>query len=256
VSGPLSLAEVTDRLTAAGCIAADEEADELVGSAPDPTTLASFVRRREQGEPLAWITGAVRFCGRRVRVDVGVYVPRPQTEELARRAEAYLAAVLAPRAADLCTGSGAVALHLMSAVPGSSVVGVDVDQRAVRCARRNGVAAIVGDLADPLVRDGFDVVTSVVPYVPTSALRLLPSDVVKYEPRIALDGGSDGLQVARQLVAGAAELLRPGGRLLVELGAEQDELLERTLLAAGFGELATWSDEEGALRGLEAQLTI
>jgi release factor glutamine methyltransferase len=249
------LGNVTDRLTTAGCIAADEEAHELVVAASDAASLESFVRRREQGEPLAWITGAVQFCGRSVLVDAGVYVPRAQSEELARRSAAHLAAAHAPRAADLCTGSGAVALHLMAAVPGSSVVAVDVDRRAVLCARRNGVAAVVGDLVDPLARRAFDVVTSVAPYVPTTALQFLPSDVLRYEPRVALDGGAEGLCVVRRLVAGAVDLLRPGGWLLLEIGADQDRQLEPALLAASFGALATWSDDDGELRGLEAQLT-
>jgi release factor glutamine methyltransferase len=249
----LSLAEVTDRLARAGCVAADEEAHELVVAAPDGEALESSVRRREQGEPLAWITGNVQFCERRVLIDAGVYVPRAQSEELARRSARHLAAAPAPRAADLCTGSGVVALHLMS-VPGSSVVAVDVDRRAVRCARRNGVEAIVGNLADPLSRRAFDVVTSVAPYVPTSALHLLPSDALRYEPRVALDGGDDGLCVVRRLITGATDLLRPGGWLVLEIGADQDRLLQRTLLAAGFDPPVTWEDDDGELRGLEAQL--
>jgi release factor glutamine methyltransferase len=81
---------VVDRLRAAGCVAAEEEADELVAAAPDRSTLGHWVSRREAGEPLAWITGRVRFCERLLRVAPGVYVPRPQTEELARRSAALL----------------------------------------------------------------------------------------------------------------------------------------------------------------------
>lgn len=252
---PRHTSAVVDRLVAAGCVAADEEAEELVAAAADEATLEAYILRREQGEPLAWITGAIRFSGHTVRVDPGVYVPRAQSEELALRSAARLAARGdRPWAADLCTGSGAIAVHLMAAVPDASVVAVDVDVRSATCAWRNGVAAIVGDLGRPLKRGVFDVVTAIAPYVPTPALHLLPADVLTYEPRLALDGGSDGLVLVRRLVASAAALLRPGGWLLTEVGGAQDHGLAATLAACGFGAAGTWSDEDGELRGLEAQL--
>lgn len=245
-------ATVVARLQAAGCVAAGEEADELLAAAPDEATLAGWLGRRERGEPLAWITGTVRFCGRTVRVDPGVYVPRAQTEDLARRA----AAVLPPggRAVDLCTGCGAVAAHLRAAVPSAAVVGVDLDLRAAACARRNGVPAIAADLAAGLRPGlGVDVVTAVAPYVPTGGLRLLPADVQRYEPRRALDGGPDGLDLVRRVVGAAAGLLRPGGWLLLEVGGDQDAALAPALHAAGFGEAAPWRDEDGDLRGVAAR---
>ena len=254
-SWPHTRAAVVDRLLAAGCVAAGDEAEELMAAAPDATTLEAFLLRRERGEPLAWITGSIRFCGHAVRVDPGVYVPRAQSEELARRSAALLAARRdQPRAVDLCTGAGAVAVHLMAAAPHATVVAVDVDVRSVVCARRNGVAAIAGDLGRPLARRAFDVVTAVAPYVPTPALHLLPADVLRYEPLLALDGGSDGLSLVRRLVACAAELLRPGGWLLTEVGGDQDRRLARTLQECGFGSVAHWADEDGELRGLVAQL--
>jgi release factor glutamine methyltransferase len=242
---------VVGRLAAAGCVAAEEEAAELLAAAADGVTLENWVRRREQGEPLAWLTGTTRFCGHEVGVDPGVYVPRPQSEELARRA-----ALLLPdggRAADLCTGSGAVAFHLSAKVPGATVVGADIDRRAVRCARGNGVRAVLGDLGGPLRPGAFDVVTAVAPYVPTGALRTLPADVLRYEPRRALDGGPDGLDLVRRVVAGAGVLLRPGGWLLLEVGGDQDAALCHDLAAAGFGPATTWCDEDGDLRGLAAR---
>jgi release factor glutamine methyltransferase len=245
---------VIDRLLAAGCVAADEEAHELIGSGPDHRILQQWVSRREQGEPLAWITGTLRFCGHAIHVDPGVYVPRLQSEELARRA----AALLRPtrmRAADLCTGTGAIAAHLMAVAPDAMVVGVDIDIRAVVCARRNGVPAVHGHLGQALRPKSFDVVTAVAPYVPSGELAFLPTDVQRYEPRHALDGGDDGLRVVRQVVVTAAQLLRPGGSLLIELGGEQDRALTPALAAAGFGSAATWFDEDGDLRGLAAQST-
>jgi len=241
-------------LVAAGCVAADEEAAELVAAAPDAGALEQWIVRREQGEPLAWITGTVRFCDHTVHVDSGVYVPRVQSEELARRAAAVL-----PRwgiAADLCTGSGAVAVHLMAAVPGAGVVGVDRDERAVKCARGNGVPAVIGDVDAPLRPGVFDVVTAIAPYVPTAELRLLPSDVQRYEPRDALDGGDDGLNVVRLVVRSAARLLRPGGRLLTELGGDQHSLLRPALREAGFDDITPWCDDDGDLRGVSARRPV
>lgn len=236
---------------AAGCVAAAEEATELLAAATDEATLEMWLRRREQGEPLAWITGTVVFCGQPLQVAPGVYVPRLQSEELARRAAAVLPGN--GRAVDLCTGAGAVAAHLMAEVPTAAVVGIDIDVRAVACARRNGVPAAVADLAGALRSDGgVDVVTAIAPYVPTSELGLLPAGVQRYEPRGALDGGSDGLDLVRRVVAAAGRLLRPGGWLLVEVGGRQDELLTPILAAAGFDRATPWWDEDGDLRGIAA----
>lgn len=241
------------RLSAAGCVAAEEEAGELVSAARDAEALEAWVCRREQGEPLAWITGATRFCGRTVLVDSGVYVPRAQSEELARRAAALVPA--RGRAVDLCTGSGAIAAHMMAEAPGATVIGVDIDWRAVVCARRNGVHAVLGDLDRALRQRPFDVVTAVAPYVPTAHRRFLPADVQRYEPGRALDGGAGGLVVVRRVVAAAARLLRPGGWLLTELGGDQDKALRPTLAASGFEAVTPWRDADGDLRGLAAQAT-
>jgi release factor glutamine methyltransferase len=240
------------RLTAAGCVAAAEEADEMLAATPDDDTLETWLSRRERGEPLAWITGSTTFCGRAVLVSEGVYVPRIQSEELARRA-----AVLLPSggsALDLCTGAGAVAVHLKAEVPSGFVVGVERDPKAATCARRNGVPAVIADLAEA-IRPGrsFDVVTAVAPYVPTAELRLLPSDVQRYEPALALDGGDEGLDVVRRVVIAAGALLKPGGWLLIELGADQDEQLADDLTNAGLRGPTPWWDEDGDLRGLAAQ---
>ncbi|MGI9023687.1 MAG: N5-glutamine methyltransferase family protein [Acidimicrobiales bacterium] len=241
------LAAVVRRLRAAGCVAADDEAAEIFAADPDEATLEDWLRRREQGEPLAWITGTVRFCGHVLHVAPGVYVPRTQTEELARRGATLLPAD--GRAVDLCTGAGAVAVHLMAQVPTAAVVGVDIDRRAAACARRNGVPAVVGDLAEPVRSPaGVDLVTAVAPYVPTGALGLLPADVQHHEPRLALDGGDDGLDVVRRVVAAAGRLLRPGGWLMVEAGGDQELALAPTLAAAGFDPVEPWRDDDGDLR--------
>jgi release factor glutamine methyltransferase len=239
------------RLALAGCIAPDEEAAQLLAAAPDDGTLERWMQRREQGEPLAWITGFTTFAGLTVQVDPGVYVPRFHSEELALRA----ASLLGPhgRAVDLCTGAGAIAAYLMRAVPSAYVVGVDIDEPAVACARRNGVPTVRADLGGCLRADTFDVVTAVAPYVPRGDLPLLPADVQRYEPSLALDGGADGLDLVRPVVEAASRLLHRGGWLLMEVGGEQDRALAPQLATAGFDEPTSWSDAEGDLRGVAAQ---
>jgi release factor glutamine methyltransferase len=243
---------MTRRLAAAGCVAPDREAAALGAAAPDAETLERWLTRRAHGEPLAWITGRTEFCGRRLHAVPGVYVPRVQSEALARRA-----ARLLPehgRALDLCTGIGAVAAHLSAVVPTATVVGTDLDPAATGCARRNGVTAVVGDLAAPIRRGrGWDLVTAVAPYVPSDAIRFLPADVRDHEPIVALDGGADGLDLVRRVITAAARLLRPGGWLVVELGGAQDTQLAPTLTDVAFGSATRWHDADGDLRGLAAR---
>lgn len=224
----------------------------MLAARPDPHTLEGWLRRREDGEPLAWIVGAMAFCGRSVRTDRGVYVPRAQTEALARAAADRLPA--GGRALDLCTGTGAVAAHLRATVPGATVIAVDIDRAAAACARANGLTVVVGDLAGAL-RPGprFDVVTAVAPYVPTGELQYLPRDVQRHEPILALDGGGGGLQVLLRVITAAAGVLRPGGWLLAEVGGTQDRALDGPLAAAGFAAAETSRDEDGDLRFLAAR---
>jgi release factor glutamine methyltransferase len=243
------LGTAVQRLVAAGCINAAEEAAELLGGAPDEHTLEAWLCRREQGEPLAWITSTVLFCGQPLYVAPGVYVPRVQTEELARRAATLLPAN--GRAVDLCTGAGAIAAHLRRQIPTATVIGIDIDVRAAACARRNGVPTAVADVAEPLrSHEAFDIVTAIAPYVPTGELGLLPADVQRYEPRLALDGGADGLDLVRRVIAAASRLLRPGGWLLTEVGGDQDAALAPTLAATGFDHVTPWWDDDGDLRGI------
>ena len=138
-------------LSGAGFVAAEEETYELLAcAAGDVELLDSLVGRRLTGEPLAWITGSVSFCGLEVRVDPGVYVPRWQSEPLARRAVERLPATGA--AIDLCTGTGAIARTLTTDRPDARVVASDVDERAGACAAANGVEVYRGDLFAPMPR--------------------------------------------------------------------------------------------------------
>ena len=173
--------------------------------------------------------------------------------ELARRAGARL-----PhdgKAIDLCTGSGAVAAALRAARPAARIVATDSDSRAVACAQANGVEAYQGDLFAAVpdsFRDETDVVVAVVPYVPSTEFHLLPRDTLRFEDASHYDGGPDGADVLRRVVADAPGFLRPGGAVLLELGGDQADVLRPTLDHLGYASVRTWSDEDGDLRGLEA----
>ncbi len=248
------LKKVTDRLVVAGCVAATDEAAQILAVATDDAALELMIGRRERGEPLAWITGGSTFGGRPIQVGPGVYVPRVQSEELARRAALLLPST--GRAVDLCTGAGAIAAHLAAEVPGATVVGVERDRRAASCARAYGVRVVVADIARPLPiapNRRVDIVTAVAPYVPTGDLDLLPADVLRHEPLLALHGGTDGLDLVRAVVARAAVILRGGGWLLTELGGVQDELIAGDLDGRGFDVVEPWWDPEGDLRGIAAR---
>ncbi len=233
------------RLAAAGCIAADEEAGVLLeAGAGDPSALEAMLARRETGEPLEWIVGWAPFCGLRIGVEPGVYVPRAQTEVLAYRAIELLGND--GIAIDLATGCGAVAVALAHARPGATVVATEIDPVAARCARANGVQVSEGDLDSglPAALMGLvDVMTANVPYVPTGAIALLPRDVRTYEPRLALDGGPDGLTFVRRVLDLAPRWLRPGGTLVIEIGPDQ---------ASEFPEpdFAHLSDDDGDTRAI------
>jgi release factor glutamine methyltransferase len=257
VDDPLSRerSRVLHALAAGGSVDPVAEADALLdASNAGAGPLEELLARRLAGEPLAWITGWVRFCAARVRVDPGVFVPRPQTEALALRAAALLPAD--GIAVDLCAGSGAVAVVLGTARPRATVFATDVDPAAVACARRNGVDALLGDLDEPLplqLRHRVDVVTAVVPYVPTEELHLLPRDVLAHEPRRALDGGPRGTVMLERATRAATRWLRPGGSVLLELGGEQAVELSTTMLDAGLSAIRVHRDEEGRDRAIEAR---
>jgi release factor glutamine methyltransferase len=256
VPAPNDVEALAALLADAGFVAADEEAQELLArAAGDVALLDTLVARRLRGEPLAWITGSVSFCGLQVRVDPGVYVPRWQSELLARRAVARLPESGA--AIDLCTGAGAIAKTLMTYRRGARVVACDVDERAVACARANGVEVYRGDLFAALPRaleGGVDVVVGVVPYVPTPDLGLLQRDTFTFESTLSYDGGPDGTEILRRVLADAPRFLRGGGALLLELGGEQPDALGPDLAHLGYTDVTVLVDEDGDVRGIEATL--
>jgi release factor glutamine methyltransferase len=220
---PGGMTTVTARLRAAGCVFAEDEARLLVAAARTPGELETSVGRRVAGEPLEHVLGWAEFCGLRVAVEPGVFVPRRRTEFLVHEA-----ARLAPPGAvivDLCCGTGALGAALAVSVDRAEVHAADIDPVAVRCARRNVPGAVYhGDLFEPLpstLRGRIDILLANVPYVPTREIALLPAEARLHEDRVALDGGPDGLYVLRRVAADAPRWLAPGGHLLVETTAAQ-----------------------------------
>lgn len=246
------------RLRAAGCVFAQEEAAELRRTGLVGDALGALVARRVAGEPLEHVVGAVDFCGLRLRVGPGVFVPRQRTVLLVEEAVRLLAAGPAdamPVLVDLCCGAGAVAAAVAARVRTLRVVASDIDPRAVACARSN-LAAVAGAVvvqADldaalaPGLAGAVDVLAAHVPYVPTDRLPLLPPEARDHEPVTALDGGSDGLDVLRRLAALAPHWLRPGGTVLVEVGAGQVDAAGAAYERAGLAPRVVRDDERGAL---------
>ena len=234
--------EVVARLRAAGCVFAEDEARLLVEAAGTPAELAALVDQRVEGLPLEHVLGWVDFCGLRIAVDHGVFVPRRRTELLVREAAA-LVAWPGALVVDLCCGSGAVGAALAAVLAAPELYAVDIDPVAVACARRNldpfGGRVLEGDLYEPLpasLRGRVDVLVANTPYVPSASVAAMPPEARDHEPRVALDGGVDGHDVQRAVASRAAPWLAPGGHLLVETSDMQApqlvEILEGNGLAA------------------------
>jgi len=227
---------IVTRLRAAGCVFAEDEARLLMSAARTPAELDAMVGQRVAGLPLEQVVGWADFCGLRITVAPGVFVPRRRTEFLVRQAVALTqpGAVIV----DLCCGAGAIGAALAAAVDGAEVHAADVDPAAVRCARQNlpGGHVYQGDLYDPLpagLRGRVAVLAANVPYVPSEQISFLPPEARAHEPRAALDGGPDGLDVLRRVAAGAAGWLAPGGHLLSEISDRQVPRAEAVLAAGG-----------------------
>jgi len=252
---------VVARLRAAGCVFAEDEALLLQQAAHTPAELDAMVGQRVHGLPLEQVVGWAEFCGLRILVDPGVFVPRRRSEFLVRTA-VTLASAGRPVVVDLCCGTGALGLavtaHLSAAAPGRLPVtaelhAADIDSAAVACARRNvepaGGRVYQGDLFAPLpagLRDTVTVLICNAPYVPTADVGLLPAEARDHEPRTALDGGPDGLAVLRVVAAQAPRWLADGGHLLVETSEHQAPLMAAAMLAAGLTARVRTCEESGA----------
>jgi release factor glutamine methyltransferase len=210
----------------------------ITSAARTDAELGAMVDRRVSGEPIEHVVGWARFCGLRITVDRGVFVPRRRTEFLVSQAVARArpGAVVV----DLCCGSGAISAAIRAVVDVRETHAVDIDPAAVRCARANLAAAgchvYLGDLYDPLpagLRGQVDVIVANVPYVPTAEVPLLPAEARAHEPLLALNGGADGLDLLRRVAAGAAAWLAPGGCLLIEISDRQASTAASDLAGAG-----------------------
>ncbi|MGF7239390.1 MAG: putative protein N(5)-glutamine methyltransferase [Frankia sp.] len=258
-----ALDELVSTLRAAGCVFAEDEAALLLDAACTPTDLAELVARRVAGLPLEQILGWAGFCGLRITLDAGVFVPRQRTEFLVQEAARLWrnGTRTSGVVVDLCCGSGALGLAVVTALSGAGQPGAspielyatDIDPVAVRCARRNlaGLDAAVyeGDLYEALpdaLWGRVDLLVANVPYVPTGAIELLPPEARTHEPRRALDGGPDGLDLQRRVTAEAAGWLAPGGGLLVETSDQQASNAVTTIRRHGLIARVARSDEYNA----------
>jgi release factor glutamine methyltransferase len=226
---------IVARLRAAGCVFAEDEASLLISAARTTDELHAMVDQRVAGLPLEQVLGWAEFCGLRVAVDPGVFVPRRRTEFLVRQA----LALARPRdiLIDLCCGAGAIAAALGAHVDNAEVHAVEIDLAAVRCARRNVPGHVYeGDLYQPLpvrLRGRVAILTANVPYVPTGEIAFLPPEARAHEPLAALDGGPDGLDVLRRVAAEAPAWLAPGGHLLIETSDRQAPLAKAAFADSG-----------------------
>jgi len=217
-----------------------------------------LIKRRRNGEPIAYILGRREFFALPFRVDRRVLIPRPDTETLVESALAGTQAQhLYGRLLDLCTGSGCVAVAFAKARPTWRVTAVDLSPDAAALARENvrragvvhNVSVLEGDLFGALSPDAkFELITANPPYIPSGEIAGLDTDVRDFEPRLALDGGEDGLVIIRRLLDAAPRYLVPGGMLAMEVGFDQAPAVAALFEGAGFVDIARARDLAGVER--------
>lgn len=217
---------IINKLRTAGCVFAEDEARLLISEAQTMDTLIGMVERRATGLPIEHIVGWADFCGIRIEVEQGVFIPRRRTEFLVQQA----ASLTTPGSiiVDLCCGTGAVGTALAKFIGHIELYATDIDSASVKCARHNttffGGNVYKGDLYHPLpsaLHNRVDILVANAPYVPTDLIELLPQEARKYEKRVAFDGGMGGLDVQKRVASEAPIWLAPGGYLLVETSQKQ-----------------------------------
>ncbi|EWM09765.1 putative protein N(5)-glutamine methyltransferase [Kutzneria sp. 744] len=240
--------DIVTRLRAAGCVFAEDEASLLTAAASTASDLESMVDRRVGGEPLEQIVGWAEFRGLRIAVEPTVFVPRRRTEFLVQQASSLVSP--GGVVVDLCCGSGAIGVATVAGMSEFELYAADIDLAAVQCARRNvepvGGQVFQGDLYDALparIRGRVDVLLVNAPYVPTEDIGMMPPEARDHEARVALDGGSDGLEIHRRVARDASTWLRPGGHVLIETSVRQAASTERLLTDAGLTARVEHSDE-------------
>lgn len=242
--------EIVRALRAAGCVFAEDEAALLLKESGSQAELADRVERRIAGEPLEVILGWAEFGGLRIEIDPGVFVPRQRTEYLVRRAARRASA--GSVVVDLCCGSGALGVALAARVPGIHLYASDIEPAAVACARRNlaGLGDVFeGDLFTALpaeLRGRIDVLLVNAPYVPSAEIAGMPPEARDFEPRITLDGGSDGLDVHRRVLADARRWLATGGSVLIETSRHQAPAAVALMEAGGLRATVAYSKKRDA----------
>jgi release factor glutamine methyltransferase len=212
--------------------------------------LRDLVKRRRAYEPIAYLRGEREFYGLRFRVDKRVLVPRPDTETLVDAALTRSAHVsMSMRQLDLCTGSGCVAIAMARQRPTAQVFGSDISSDALTVARDNALrlgayntAFFESDLFAAFAGKRFDVITANPPYIASAEIPTLMPDVRDHEPRLALDGGEDGLDLVRRIVTGAPAHLEPGGLLAMEIGAGEAPATAALFEAGGFADVRVHRD--------------
>lgn len=224
----------------------------------------SLVRRREAREPVSHILGKKAFWSFDLNVTPDVLTPRPETELLVEFALRTLSSIEAVRVLDLGVGSGAILLAALSERPLAHGIGVDLSPAAIAVAQSNAAALGLGDRAEFVVGDwgtgltgSFDLVLSNPPYIPTQDIDELDPEVSRHEPRLALDGGNDGLSAYRAIARDLPGLLAPAGAFALEIGVGQADAVTKLLIDAGLAAHAVLPDLEGRPRivtgGLAAQ---
>jgi release factor glutamine methyltransferase len=222
----------------------------------------AMLKRRAMREPLQYILGLVEFCGMKIKVGPGVLVPRPETELIPEEVKARLGGTGGGvKVLDLCTGSGCIALSLAGLLTGAEVTGTDSSSEALGFARDNaqalgleGLRFLEGDLFGPVSGERFSLVVANPPYIPAGEIDSLMPEVSRWEPRAALDGGGDGLDVIRKIAQEAPAHLEQGGMLIMELGAGQAGDVKVILEEQGFGGIETAKDLAGHERVIIARL--
>lgn len=225
---------------------------------PELGLIREMVRRRARREPLQYILGTQEFAGLEFVVTPHVLIPRHDTETLLKEALSRLCGT--ERVLDVGTGSGCLAVSLARHFPSLSVTAVDISADALAVARenarRNGVFVrfLQGDLFAPCRGETFHMVVSNPPYIPSNEIESLQPEVRDHEPRSALDGGSDGLELYRRLVPEAVRHLSPGGWLLVETGIGEGPAVRELFASAGFCDMVTAVDPSGIERVVVGRL--